>query len=69
MSFSSDGSLDLLYIKNAQRKFISEENSSDYKDIDGHIIILKYENIINLNLSFIQVIELENDAIEFRLIE
>jgi len=66
---STDGGLELLYIKNAQRKFISEKNSTKYKDIDGHIIILKYDNIINLNLSFIQVVELEDDRIEFRLIE
>ena len=66
---SSDGGLELLYIKNAQRKFISEENSTEYKDIDGHIIILKYDNIVNLNLSFIQATELDNDVIEFRLIE
>lgn len=66
---SSDGGLDLLYIKNAQRKFISEENTTEYKDIDGHIIILKYDNIVNLNLSFIQVSELDNDVVEFRLIE
>lgn len=66
---SAEGGLDLLYIKNAQRKFINDNDSSQYKDIDGHIIILKYENIINLNLSFIQVIELEDDNIEFTLIE
>jgi hypothetical protein len=65
---STEGSLDLLYIKNAQRKFISDNNDSEYKDIDGHIIILKYEHIINLNLSFIQVIELEDNNIEFTLI-
>lgn len=66
---SVDGGLELLYLKNAQRKFISEENLTEYKDIDGHITVLKYENIINLNLSFIEVVELENDIVEFRLIE
>lgn len=66
---SSEGSLDLLYIKNAQRKFINRNNQSNYKDIDGHIIILKYENIINLNLSFIQVTELPDNEIELTLIQ
>jgi hypothetical protein len=64
---SSEGSLDLLYIKDAQRKLINNENS-DLKDINGNIIILKYENIVNLNLSFIEINELENDQVEFILI-
>lgn len=66
---SIDGSLDLIYLKNAQRKFVINGSNSEYKDIDGHIIILKYENIINLNLSFIQVEELDDDNIRFMLIE
>lgn len=65
---STDGSLDLLYIKNAQRKFVNIDNDTNYKDIDGHVIILKYEHIINLNLSFIQVTELPNNNIQFTLI-
>lgn len=66
---SAEGSLNLIYLKNAQRKFVLNGNNSEYKDIDGHIIILKNENIINLTLSFIQVEELGEDNIEFKLIE
>lgn len=66
---SEDGSLDLLYIKDAQRKLIDHTSSdSEYKDINGHIIILKYENIVNLNLSFIQIEEIGNNELEFKLI-
>lgn len=65
---SSDGSLDLLYIKNAQRKIIDESNnSSENKDINGNIIILKYEHIINLNLSFIEI-SIEDNEAKFKLI-
>jgi hypothetical protein len=65
---SSDGSLDLLYIKNAQRKIIEENNkSSENKDINGNIIILKYEHIINLNLSFIEI-SIEDNEAKFKLI-
>jgi len=59
----------LLYLKNAQRKFLSVDNDSGYKNIDGHIIILKYDHIININLSFIQVEEIGEESIELRLIE
>lgn len=66
---SDDGSLDLLYIKNAQRKLVDHHKSeSKYSDINGHIIILKYQNIVNLNLSFIQIEELEDNQIELKLI-
>jgi len=68
---SSDGSLDLLYLKEAQRKEIkgnSKSTKSKYKDINGNIIILKYENIVNLNLSFIEIRELENNKVEFSLL-
>lgn len=66
---STDGSLDLIYLKDAQRKQISPNVHDTYKDIDGHIIILKYSKITNLNLSFIQVTEIEKNTYEFRLIE
>lgn len=68
---SSDGSLDLLYLKEAQRKEIksnSKSTKSKYKDINGNIIILKYENIVNLNLSFIEIREIDNNKVEFSLI-
>ncbi|MGS2727545.1 hypothetical protein ACU8DI_13120 [Psychroserpens sp. BH13MA-6] len=49
---SKDGGLNLIYLNGAKRKDISN-SENEYIDIEGHTIILKYENIINLNLSFI----------------
>lgn len=66
---SNEGSLDLLYIKNAQRKNINSGEPVEPISINGHALILKYEHIINLNLSFIQVIELEDNNVKLRLIE
>lgn len=70
---SKDGSLNLIYLKGAKRREI-DENEDSYVDIEGHIIILKYENIINLNISFIATDIIRNDeneivAVETRLIE
>lgn len=63
---SEDGNLDLIYITEAARKPIDEEL---YKEINGHTLILKYENIINLNLVFIQTEEDENGNIKLRMVE
>jgi hypothetical protein len=63
---SDNGNLDLLYIKDSQRKPVDE---LEYKDINGHTLILKYENIINLNLVFIQTEEDEKGNISLRMIE
>ncbi|MEO4005514.1 hypothetical protein [Flavobacterium sp. CAU 1735] len=78
-NLGKDGTLDLLLIKDAQRKNISEENDGQYKDIDGHIIALKYCDLININFSFIQVVYNEEilessrseteQTIRFKLIE
>ncbi|MCP1300955.1 hypothetical protein NK356_17400 [Chryseobacterium sp. S0630] len=53
---AKDGGLDLLILTNAQRKLISDSRGS-YKDIKGNYIILKYSDLINLNLTFIQLDE------------
>jgi hypothetical protein len=63
---SEDGNLDLIYITEAARKPIDEEI---YKEINGHTLILKYENIINLNLVFIQTEEDESGNIKLRMVE
>lgn len=54
---ASEGKLDFLIIKDVQRKQVGKKN---FKDVDGHVVILKYENIINLNLTFIQA---EDDSV------
>lgn len=63
---SENGNLDLIYVKDSQRKPVDE---LEYKDINGHTLILKYENIINLNLIFIQTEEDNNGNISLRMIE
>jgi len=63
---SDDGNLDLIYIKDALRKPIEE---LEYKEIKGHTLILKYGNILNLNLIFIQTEEKPNGDISLRMVE
>jgi len=63
---STDGSLDLLYLKNVKRKVLhlsenNDQTQEDFKDIEGNILILKYQNIINLSISFI-VTDIISDA-------
>ncbi len=62
---ASEGNLDFLIIKNTQRKQIDKKK---FKDINGHVVILKYENIINLNLIFIEAEEDGFGGVNFRMI-
>ncbi len=63
---ASEGKLDFLIIKGVQRKQIDKRK---FKDVVGHVVILKYENIINLNLTFIQAEDNGNDSVTFKMIE
>ncbi|MFV5686137.1 hypothetical protein ACM55I_11890 [Flavobacterium sp. GB2R13] len=60
---ATEGHLDFLIIKDVQRKQIDKRR---YKDVNGHVIILKYENIINLNLTFIEAEEDGFGGVSFR---
>lgn len=53
-----DGSLELITITQAQRKLVTGNNNGDYKDIRGNYLVLKYSDLININLSFIQFDEI-----------
>ncbi len=68
---SKDGGLNLIYLKGAERTDFQDDANS--LKIDGNILILKYENIININLSFITTYkEIQEDGSElqkFRIIE
>ena len=57
-----DGTLDLLIITKAQRKLINVDTEEDYKDIRGNYLVLKYSDLININLSFIQIEPSVNDT-------
>lgn len=50
-----DGTLELLIITKAQRKLVTQDENEDYRDIRGNYLILKYADLINVNLSFIQI--------------
>ena len=63
---SKDGNLELLYLKDVFRKKIDETN---YKEVNGHTIVLKYENIININLTFVQSTTDQNGNINIRMVE
>lgn len=63
---SKDGNLELIYLKDVFRKKIDETN---YKEVNGHTIVLKYENIINLNLTFVQSTTDSNGNINIRMVE
>lgn len=62
---ASEGKLDFLIIKDVQRKQVDKRR---FKDVYGHVVILKYENIINLNLTFIQAEDDGNGNVTFKLI-
>lgn len=53
-----DGSLELITITQAQRKLVTGNDNGDYKDIRGNYLVLKYSDLININLSFIQFDEI-----------
>ena len=63
---ASEGKLDFLIVKNVQRKHIDKKK---FKDVEGHIVILKYEHIINLNLTFIQAEDDGNGNVSFKIIQ
>lgn len=61
-----NGGLDLLYIKNAKKKSI---DSDEFEDINGNILILKYENIVNINYSYFLLEYDEEKGWFYRLIK
>lgn len=62
---ASEGNLDFLIVKDVQRKQIDKKK---FKDVNGHVVVLKYENIINLNLTFIEAEEDGMGGVNFRMI-
>ena len=76
---SNQGGLETISITNAQRRKLADDsgitkkgtkkdNSSKYYPISGHILILKYVEIKNLNFTYF-TLELENDQYIPRLVE
>lgn len=65
---SKSGGLNVLYLKDAERKELSESDDQ-FQKINGHTLILKYENIINLNLTFLATDLVYNDNKELTSID
>ncbi len=53
----TNGGLDRIFIKNAKRRYLKSDHSKNdpYYRIPGDYLILKYENIINLNLTYYRI--------------
>ncbi|MDE3743999.1 hypothetical protein [Maribacter polysaccharolyticus] len=76
---SKDGGLETLSIKNAQRRKLSHDseigkereksdNSSNYYPIMGHILLLKYSEMKNLNFSYYRL-DQTADVLRPRMVE
>ena len=67
---SKNGGLETITLKSTQRRKISEDskvlssgkldNSKNFYPIDGHIVLLKYSEIINLNFSYYKLEEVDD---------
>ncbi|UOY06520.1 hypothetical protein L0P88_21675 [Muricauda sp. SCSIO 64092] len=78
---SQDGGLDTISLTNAQRRNLKDdaevsdegktkENLSNYYPIDGHILVLKYSEIKNLNFTYYTLeFVLENEEFIPRIVE
>jgi hypothetical protein len=61
---SKDGGLDNISLKEVQRRYLKDDpgneniwpSKSKYYEIPGHILILKYSEIINLNFSYYKIV-------------
>lgn len=58
---SHDGGLDNISIKEVQRRKLSDDQKKDYYVIPGHIMIIPYSTIININFSFYKLEEVLDD--------
>jgi hypothetical protein len=58
---SSDGGLDNLTLKDVQRRMMKDDIDKKYYEIPGHIMVLPFETIINLNFSYYKLTEIERN--------
>ncbi|EOZ96164.1 hypothetical protein A33Q_2757 [Indibacter alkaliphilus LW1] len=67
---SNDGGLEYISFKEVQRRFMKDdfkeenkwESKSKYYQIPGHILVMKYSEIINLNFSYYKLIYDEKES-------
>ncbi|UCS94375.1 hypothetical protein KZP23_04935 [Echinicola marina] len=70
---SKDGGLETISLKEVHRRYLKDDKTQasfdhKYYEIPGHILILKYSEIINLNFSYYKVIE-ENGSYNIELVK
>ncbi len=65
---SNDGGLESITLKNAQRRMMNDDDKKNYYDIPGHILIIPYKSIINLNFSYYRLREIEGNEDEIEII-
>lgn len=68
---SDEGGLESITLKQVQRRWLHDEGqletSDKYYVIPGHILILKYSEILNLNFSYYKII-MENEALNVEMV-
>lgn len=63
---SKDGGLSNITMKNVQRRMMKDDEHKNYYDIPGHVMVIPFETVINLNFSYYKFTEIEgnDDVIE-----
>lgn len=70
---TEDGGLETITLKNVQRRLMSSEKDEEFKktngvyyNIPGHILVIPYSSIINLNFSYYKFVEItgNDDEVE-----
>lgn len=64
------GELNYITLKETQRRLLENDNSNDKYDIPGHIIIIPYSSIKNINLTFLKldIEEIKDNELKVELI-
>lgn len=68
---SANSGLNYITLKNTSRKLISINKQDDGESypINGHIVVLPFHQIKNINLSFYRIIQANDDLLDVELVE
>ncbi|MCG8813980.1 hypothetical protein G1K66_12015 [Tenacibaculum finnmarkense] len=58
---SNNGGLDNITLKNVQRRMMKDDAEKKYYEIPGHIMVIPFETVINLNFSYYKLTEIEGN--------
>ena len=68
---SQTGGLETITLKNVQRRFLKDDNNNQeeetYYKIPGHISVIPYSTILNLNFSYYKFVEIEGNEEEVEI--